>query len=100
MNTPVAFEAVVTYNAGTVAQSKDAFFKFEWYVRSGKTGSASIKLGEGRSIEFIPSSYGFDPNYNIGIWCKMYLYSVSQMVMSGTAAVTSESKLVITKKYE
>lgn len=100
MNTPVAFEAVVTYNAGPVAQSKDAFFKFEWYVRSGKTGSASIKLGEGRSIEFIPSSYGFDPNYNIGIWCKMYLYSVSQMVMSGTAAVTSESKLVITKKYE
>lgn len=100
MNTSVAFEAVVRYNAGTVAQSKSDYFKFEWYVRSSKPGSAAIKVGEGRTIEFTPSTYGFDPNYNIGVYCKMYLYAVTQMVMSATKAVTSGNKLVVAKKYE
>lgn len=100
MNTPVGYEAVVSYNNGIVAQSKNKYFKFEWYCRSAKPGSAATKVGEGRAIEFVPSTYGFDPNYNIGIWCKMYLYSQMQMVMSGTAAVTSGNKLVISTKYE
>lgn len=100
MNTPVGYEAIVSYNNGIIAQSKNKYFRFEWYVRSGKPGSSAIKVGEGRAIEFIPSTYGFDPNYNIGIWCKMYLYSQMQMLMSGTAAVTSGNKLVISTKYE
>lgn len=100
MRTPVAFEAVVRYNAGIIAQSKNDYFKFEWYCRSSKAGSVAVKVGEGRSIEFTPSSFGFDPNYNIGVYCKMYLYVVKQMVMSGTSAVTSASKLVISTKYE
>lgn len=100
MNNTVGFEAIMRYNNGTVAQSKSGLFKFEWYVKSGKPGSSAIKAGEGRTIEFTPSSYGFDPNYNIGVYCRVYLYSMMQMVVSGTAAVMNGTKLIISTKYE
>lgn len=96
----VGFEAIMRYNNGTVAQSKSGLFKFEWYVKSGKPGSSAINVGEGRTIEFTPSSYGFDPNYNIGVYCKVFLYSMMQMVVSGTAAVMNGTKLIISTKYE
>ena len=100
MRTTVAFEAVVSYNAGIVAQSKSNYFKFEWYCKSAKPSSSAIRVGEGRTIEFVPSSYSFDANYNIGVYCKLYLYSLAQIVVSGAAAVVSNNKLIIAYKYE
>lgn len=100
MNNTVGFEAVMRYNNGAVPIAKSDYFKFEWYVKSAKSGSTAIKVGEGRTIEFTPSSYAFDPNYNIGVYAKVYLYSVMQIVVSGTAAVMSGTKLIINTKYE
>lgn len=100
MNNTVGFEVIMRYNNGTVPIAKSDYFKFEWYIKSSKSGSSAIKVGEGRTIEFTPSSYGLDPNYNIGVYVKVYLYSMKQVVVSGTAAVTSGAKLVISNKYE
>lgn len=100
MNNTVGFEAVMSYNIGTVSTSKSDYFKYEWYVKSAKPGSTAIKAGEGRTVEFTPASYKFDPNYHIGVYCKVYLYAMMQVVVSGTSAVMSGTKLIISTKYE
>ncbi|MEL5895052.1 hypothetical protein AAE250_16355 [Bacteroides sp. GD17] len=100
MNTTVGFEAQLKYNNNLISNSKNDLFKIEWYCKSSKPGSSAVLVGTGRTVEFQPKTYNFDPLYSLGIYTKVYMYAVTALVMSGTKAITSGSKYLITSKYE
>lgn len=82
MDTPVAYEAVISDNRDIVPASKDKLFQIQWYGRSEKPGSRDVLLGTGRSIEFVPKDKGFDKNYPVSIYASVEFYSGHALAVS------------------
>ena len=101
MTTPVAFECLLSYNKQAIPTSKDYLFVIEWYAKSTKPGSTAVAVGRGRTVEFTPSSFSFNPLYSLSVYAKVKMYAVTCLITSSTGAVlTSGDALLITNKYE
>lgn len=101
MNTTVGFECLLSYNKQLIGTDKDDLFIIDWTAKSAKPGSSAVNVGRGRSIEFVPSNYSFDPMYQISVNATIKLRVVTALVTSGDKVVTTnDGKLVITDKYE
>lgn len=98
MDTTVKFSCTPRTNRGALAATD--LFKVEWYAKSAKSGTAEKLLGGGMEVSFKPSSLGFDKNYTMAIYAKIYVYAVHAVVTHNGAAVTSDGVIVTTKKYE
>ena len=98
MDTTVKFSCTPRTNRG--ALSNTDLFRVEWYAKSGKSGVAERLLGHGLSVEFKPASLGFDKNYTIAVYAKIYVYAVHAVVTHNGVAVADEGLIVTTKKYE
>ena len=98
LNETVKFECLLTTNSGNVTAT--SLFKAVWMASSGKTGVADKKIAEGLTVSFKPSTLGFDKNYSMSVYCKVYAYAVHALVTSGGAAITNGGNYVTTKKFE
>ena len=98
MNTTVRFTCTPRTNRGALATTD--LFRVEWWAKSGKSGASEKLLGGGTDISFKPSFLGFDKNYTIAVYAKIYVYAVHAVVTEGGAVLTDSDAIVITKKYE
>ncbi len=101
MREAVAYECLLAYNKGPVPAEKYSLFRIQWKAKSAKSGASEQLMGEGRTVEFIPSQKGFDPAYGISVRADVALYAGHALVMSGDAALTdSEGNLLVTPTFE
>ncbi|WP_291528609.1 hypothetical protein [Bacteroides sp. UBA939] len=102
MNTPVGYECILSYNKQLIGTNKDDLFIIDWHAKSAKPGSDAVNVGRGRTVEFIPSNYSFDPLYPISVYASIRMYAVTALVTNAENKVLSMSdgKLVIISKYE
>lgn len=102
MSTPVAYEAMISYNNTEVGEDKDDFFYIEWFGKSTKAGSKEQKLGVGRRIEFIPKNFGAEKGYGYTVYASVQLYSHYYAVKNedGTLATTDDGKVIINIQYQ
>lgn len=98
MNTTVKFTCTPRTNRGAIAATD--LFRILWIAASGKSGVAEKQIGEGLSVSFNPSSLGFDKNYSMSVYAKIYVYAVHAIVTSGGAAITNNGAYVTIKQYE
>ena len=98
--TPVSFTCYIPYNKGYVGVEKDHLFAITWFVRSLKPGNQPIQAGSGRNCDFVPSSFGFDPNYPMQVYAEVKLYAETAAVMSGDSYVYSGDNLIVQPLYE
>lgn len=95
MDTPVAYEAVISDNHDIVPASKDKLFRIHWYGRSEKPGYRNVLLGTGRSIEFTPKDKGFDKNYPVNVYASVEFYSGHALAVSKGESDTDPSVVTV-----
>lgn len=102
MSTPVAYEAMISYNNTEVGEDKNEFFHIEWFGKSTKAGSREQKIGEGRRIEFVPKNFGGEKGYGYTAYANVQLYSHYYAVKNedGTLATTDDGKVIINIQYQ
>lgn len=102
MNTTVGYECILSYNKQLIDSSKDNLFIIDWLAKSAKAGSTAKNVGRGRTVEFVPSAFSFDPLYPISVYASVRMYAVTALVTTSDnkALTTGDGKLIITSKYE
>lgn len=100
LTTNVILECMLTDNMGEIPASHLKLFKIIWKAVSGKPGVAHKKIGEGKTISFSPSSFGFDKNYSMSVYADVKMHAVTALVTKNNKVLTSAGKVVTATKYE
>ena len=101
MKTPVGYEARIYYNAKAVPAGKYELFRLEWYAQGGAPGSTPVYIGHGRTMEFVPASFGFDIRYPaISVYAVARLYAITAVVTRNGKKIVNNNKVLTSIKFE